>query len=47
MPIRLGEQHVRNRPEFERGYIGGVVEGELGAVSDTFREVHGGERRYS
>lgn len=38
---------MRNRPNSERGYTGGGgVEGGLGAVSDTFREVHGGERRY-
>lgn len=44
--IRLGEQHVRNRVDFERKFFAPVAEGGLGAV-DTFREVHGAERRYS
>ncbi|KAI9880256.1 MAG: hypothetical protein M1830_004601 [Pleopsidium flavum] len=41
--VRKGERHVRSRRDFEGKFFGG--EG-VGAV-DTFREVHGGERRYS
>lgn len=32
---------------FRKGVSNGAVEGGLGAVLNTFREVHGGERRYS
>ncbi len=39
--LRMGEAHVRNRADFEE-----KVMGELGLV-DTFRAVHGEQRRYT
>ena len=42
--IRLGEQHVRNRADFERKFLD--AESGLDAV-DAFRYVHGDERKYS
>ena len=41
---RMGEQHVGNRADFERHFTNG--EHGLGML-DSFRELHGGERKYS
>jgi len=51
--VRMGEKHVRSRRDFERKFFEGgngegVSSGEEGVSAvDAFREVHGGERRYS
>ena len=39
--LRLGEDHVKNRVDFERKFVA-----ELGMI-DTFRVVHGEERKYT
>lgn len=43
--LRLGEEHVRNRADFEEKFI---KDGDNGlAMVDTFRHVHGEERKYT
>ena len=39
--LRLGEEHVKNRADFEEKFIKGL------GMLDTFRLVHGEERKYS
>jgi exonuclease III len=42
--IRLGEEHVKNRADFERKFMS---KNEGLGMLDTFRQLHGEERKYS
>lgn len=44
--LRIGKEHVTNRRHFANTFIKGKSEGGLG-MRDSFREVHGQERKYS